>query len=212
MIDATQLIAHWHATWSAQTGRADEALGVRLLAGYAESHRRYHTVQHLAECLGFFALTRTACRHPAEIATALWFHDAIYDTRRHDNEDRCADWASTELGRAGVADPVIERVAGLVLATKHATAPQDPDAQLLVDIDLAIFGADEPRFTEYERQIREEYAWVPDPVFRQKRGEILAGFLARPKLYLTAAVGATREAPARANLRRAISALENEQP
>ena len=60
-------------------------------------------------------------------------------------------------------------------------------------------------FDEYERQVREEYAWVPDPVFRQVRKGILEEFVARPAIFSTAAMrivssrahGAT--SPARSN-------------
>jgi predicted metal-dependent HD superfamily phosphohydrolase len=59
------------------------------------------------------------------------------------------------------------------------------DAAVLCDADLAILGAEPERFDHYDRQIREEYAWVPEPVYRQKRGEVLAGFLERPRIYRT---------------------------
>jgi predicted metal-dependent HD superfamily phosphohydrolase len=44
--------------------------------------------------------------------------------------------------------------------------PEPPDARLLVDVDLAILAAPAPRFEEYERQVRREYDWAPEPAFR----------------------------------------------
>ena len=35
----------------------------------------------------------TEAKYPEEIEFAPWFHDAIYDTKRHDNEAKSADWA-----------------------------------------------------------------------------------------------------------------------
>jgi predicted metal-dependent HD superfamily phosphohydrolase len=100
-----------------------------------------------------------------------------------------------------------ERVYALVMATRHDAAPSKSDAKLVVDVDLSILGAEELRFDEYERQVREEYAWVPEAVFRRERRRILEGFLRRPRIYLTEYFHATREARARFNLERSIKAL-----
>jgi predicted metal-dependent HD superfamily phosphohydrolase len=77
---------------------------------------------------------------------------------------------------------------------------------LLVDIDLAILGASEPRFAEYERQVRDEYAFVPEPLFYEKRRAILQSFLARPRIYSTRHFTNLLERRARMNLARAAQA------
>ena len=113
-----------------------------LLARWAEPHRRYHTPQHLHECLALFERDRALAEHPGEVAIALWFHDAVYDTARHDNEAASADWASRVLLQAGAAPDVAARVHALIMATRHSEVPATADAKLLVDIDLAILGAE----------------------------------------------------------------------
>jgi predicted metal-dependent HD superfamily phosphohydrolase len=183
----------------------DNALLDALLACYREAHRAYHTLQHLDECLDSLALERGHAQRPAEIALALWFHDAIYDVHRHDNEERSADWARQALRAAGADAAAAQRVHDLVMATRHEAQPEEADAQLLVDIDLSILGAPAPRFAEYERQIRIEYAHVPPEVFEPRRRRILGGFLARDPLYLTPSVRARLESQARLNLQRAIA-------
>lgn len=198
---------HWQTAWQALGTVIHEALHAELLTRYAEPHRAYHTQQHLAECLTLFDEVRHLAERPAEIEVALWFHDAIYDVHRHDNEVRSADWARDALLDAGAVVDAADRVEALVLATRHSAAPATPDEQLLVDIDLAILGAAPARFAEYEAQIRVEYAHVPPAVFNEKRGAILAGFLVRPLLYGTPALGARFEATARANLQAAITSL-----
>lgn len=185
--------------------RGGESLQAELLDRYAQPHRAYHSQQHLHECLALFDEFAPLAERPAEVEIALWFHDAIYDVHRHDNEALSADWARSALLEAGAAAGVAERVATLVLATRHSVAPATADEQLLVDIDLAILGAAPARFAEYEAQIRREYAHVPQALFDEKRGAILAGFLARPVLYGTPAVRERFEAVARANLRAALS-------
>jgi predicted metal-dependent HD superfamily phosphohydrolase len=204
-MDAGARRAAWIDAWRALGVAApDEALLAELLSRYGEPHRAYHTLQHLDECLDALARERSHAERPAEIALALWFHDAVYDVQRHDNEQQSADWAQQALRAAGVADAVARRVHALVMATRHDAQPEDGDAQLLVDIDLSILGAPAARFAEYERQIRIEYAHVPPEVFERRRREILGGFLARDPLYLTASVRARLEAQARLNLQQAI--------
>ena len=93
------------------------------------------------------------------------------------------------------------------MATRHAAPATTPDSQLLVDIDLAILGADERTYAEFEVNVRSEYRWVPAILFRRKRAEILESFLARPQIYSTRSFHERYEASARGNLARAIEAL-----
>lgn len=204
----------WRRAWSALVGPGAGtsgpdgpdgiALRDELLAGYAEPQRHYHTQQHLEECLALLEQVRDLAEHPEEVEMALWFHDAIYDVKGSGNEERSAEWAHRALVAAGVAPTAAERVRQLVLVTRHDGVPGNVDEQVLVDIDLAILGAERPRFDEYERQIRDEYAFVPGFLFRRKRRQILRTFLDRPVLYSTAMLRERLEARARENLRRAI--------
>jgi predicted metal-dependent HD superfamily phosphohydrolase len=198
----------WLRAWHGLHARGD-GLAVRddVLARYAEPHRKYHTVQHLEECLSLFESVRDAPDRPAEVEMALWFHDAIYDLQSSQNERRSAAWANEALGAAAVPTPCAARVHDLILVTQHTTVPRTRDEQVLVDIDLSILGAPAPRFAEYERQIREEYAHVPEPIFRLKRRSILKAFLERPSIYSTPALHRQLEARARANLMKAVAGM-----
>ena len=178
-----------------------------IIARWDEPHRRYHSLQHLCECLALFEESRTLASHPGEVAIALWFHDAVYETREHDNEDRSAKWAAQVLTDAGASGDAVVRVQALIMATRHDGAAATADARLVVDIDLAILGAAPARFAEYERQIRDEYAHVPELVFRAKRAEILRGFLLREPLFATPAFAARFEVAAKTNLEAAVTSL-----
>lgn len=199
----------WDA-FGVPSGKA--ALLEQLIHRYAEPHRHYHTLQHLEECLAQLADAHALASHPHEIAYALWFHDAIYDVRSHDNEWQSANWARTEAMAAGIAADAANRIHDLIMDTRHDAKPDTGDGQLLVDIDLSILGAEPARFDEYERQVRAEYAWVPEPVFREKRLAILQGFLDRSCLYNTAYFMQRLEDKARANLRRSVSRLQHGVP
>jgi len=201
----------WRRAWTG-IGAKGEGLALRdaLLDAWNEPQRHYHTLRHLHDCLASFEIepAMAMTEHPAEVEIALWFHDAVYDPRAADNEQRSADWATQALSEASVDAAALVRVHALVMATRHAVEPEGRDAEVLVDIDLAILGAGRERFDEYEVEVREEYAWVPGPVFRHKRRQILAEFLARPRIYATPLFAERLEAAARDNLAHALAALK----
>lgn len=177
-----------------------------LMATYSQKHRHYHTVKHIEHCLRELDSARDLACEPAEVELALWFHDAVYETRASNNEERSADWACELLNRHGVDAARVDRVRMLILATRHEAPAITPDAQLLVDVDLSILGADEVTYAEFEKNVRQEYCWVPSILFRRKRAEILESFLARPRIYNTPPFQRL-EQPARRNLTAAISGL-----
>ncbi len=208
MPDLQHLHHHWLHTWNELQHTPPLGLYEQLLQAYSEPQRHYHTLQHLAECLQLQSESAHLAQRPAEIAIALWFHDAVYDVKAHDNEARSADWAVTALQAAGVSAEVQARAHALIMATEHTAAPLTGDAALLVDIDLAILGAAPARFAEYEWQIRQEYAWVPKDVFMAKRHAVLQEFVARLNIYSTAFLHSKLESAARANLH-AMLKIEN---
>jgi len=197
---------NWNAAWHALgVASPDAALCDELQRRYGEPQRHYHTMQHLGECLAWFEREKAQAERPAEVALALWFHDAIYDVHAHDNEARSADWARQALLEAGVNTNAAERVHALVMATRHDAVPEGRDAELLIDIDLSILGAARTRFDEYERQVHAEYAFVPDEIRLPRRREILQRFLDRKAIYATPRMHAQLEAQARINLQRSIA-------
>lgn len=204
----TDLRQSWDRVWKGVGARDDGDPVFRLLiARYGEPHRKYHSQQHLTECIAAFETVRDLPPHPPEVEAALWFHDSIYDVRRQDNEEQSANWARSALAEAGVPSHTTDLVQSLILVTRHTALPATLDEQLLVDIDLSILGAPKPRFEEYERQIRDEYSYVPGWLFRRKRRAILRTFLDRPRIYSTAHFYEALEKQARDNLNRAIKVL-----
>lgn len=140
---------------------------------------------------------------------AILFHDVVYDATRADNEAASARFAHQMLSDLGVNKAVIARVEALILATRHGEplSRMDGDMALLVDIDLAILAATPDAYAAYAGAIRREYAHVPADQFGSRRAGVLVGFLARPRIYTTAALTGLWEARARANLTAEIAAI-----
>src|SRR4051812_13868951 len=121
----------WRRLWQRLGGGGDPALTFAGVgAAFAEPHPAHHKAAHVADCLQQLDAARALAARPDEVEAALWFHDAVYDPRAADNEERSEAWVARALAGAG-AD-VVGRVAALVLATKHDREPDGPDAALLV--------------------------------------------------------------------------------
>ena len=80
--------------------------------------------------------------------------------------------------------------------------------QIAIDRRLAILGQPVLRFQQYEEDIQHEYAWVPPAPYAEKRGALLAAFLARPSLYATKYFREKYEAQARINLAESLRRLQ----
>jgi predicted metal-dependent HD superfamily phosphohydrolase len=187
------------------------ALRERLAAAYAEPHRRHHTRAHIDALLGGLREHADLATNPALIEAAIWFHDAIYDTRRGDNEALSAKWAERELSALAWPASAVERVAAMVCATQHhdaAAASLDPDTALFLDLDLSVLASPGSAYAAYSDGVRAEYAWVGADAYREGRGHVLRSFLNREAIYLTPELRAAWEDRARHNLARELAALQ----
>lgn len=198
------LSVRWGELWRAVAGSPGDAVYRDLAARYAEPHRAYHSLDHIAGCLGHFDAARHLAAEPLAVELAIWFHDAIYDPRRDDNEARSAALAEAVLLPVGVNEDLSRRVADLIRLTTHGDDDLTGDDALLCDVDLAILGATPEQFNSYNAAIRQEYDWAPAEVFGAGRGWVLARFLARRRIYQTDFFASRLEAQARANLLRAV--------
>jgi predicted metal-dependent HD superfamily phosphohydrolase len=186
-------------------------LFLALASAYAEPARHYHNARHVAESLALAREHRHLAIAPAELELAIWFHDAVYEPKATDNEERSAAWARRALEIRSVPAEAVRRIETMILATK--THPvSDGDTALMLDIDLGILGAPPARFDAYDKAIGLEYAWVEPSLYRQARSSVLAGILQRPFIFQTAAFRRRFETTARANLARALQALDARAP
>ena len=181
----------------------------QLASLYSEPHRHYHTLNHVAACLGWLDPYRHLAADPLCLELALWAHDVIYDPRATDNEARSADWFVQQFADSTLTDQQRARVHELILATIHPHPPTDPDMALLQDIDLSILGADAELYDRYEGWIRQEYDFVPEAAFRKGRSAVLQSFLDQGVIYHTAELREKLELPASENLSSALKNLRD---
>ena len=229
----SELVSGWVGTVRASGGSAAEAdireQGEQLVRRWSEPHRRYHDLAHLAGVLAALdqldpATSAPPAREPvvpqpvpvpdggprAAAVLAAWFHDAVYQGRPGADEEASAALAEEVLPRLAVPAPVVAEVARLVrLTTTHDPEPGDRAGALLVDADLAVLAAGPDAYARYAAAIRQEYAHVPDALFRTGRASVLKALLDRPFLYRTAEGRARWEGAARANVAAELEALSH---
>lgn len=174
---------------------------IEMSRRYCESHRRYHTIEHIAKMLW---VGRTHALTDEQVA-AIWYHDAIYDPHREDNEARSAELASAQLSALGWPPNSVGLVCQMVLDTRTHVPTCDP-SRTVIDLDLYSLAEEREIFERDGRRIRAEYAHIGDDEFHEGRRRFFLELLARDRLYWTS-WGARLEETARLNLRRALRDL-----
>lgn len=196
---------------------------------YTSPTRHYHSLTHVHALLALLSTHRPSFSDPDAIEAAIWFHDAVYNSRDKPpaNEAASANLAVEHLRAAGWAEERVERVRVMILATAGHVVPTKEklgvgdgagvndgeregavrDAEMFLDMDLSVLGGGEEEFDEYERGVRAEYEWVGEEGWRKGRGEVLRGFLGRERIFYSELFGLLLEERARGNLRRAVARL-----
>lgn len=198
-----------------------EAECMFLIRSWTEPHRAYHGLRHVAEMLSVLRRLGRAMptldEHSLLLARmATWYHDVIYDPRATpgSNEQRSATLARDHLHRLGAENDDVDAIETLVLMTLDHRAQELPTglpAELLDafhDADLWILSSPAQRYREYARQVRDEYAHVPAPLFASGRVIILRDFMARDHVFRTPHACAFWESSARDNVAAEITSLE----
>ncbi|MGB3414543.1 MAG: DUF4031 domain-containing protein [Microbacteriaceae bacterium] len=201
---------------SATAKQSWSALGEELLGRWNESHRSYHDERHLEDVL--LALNHLEVRGaqiPVTTFLAAWFHDAVYAGNAGQDEQDSAELAQRSLLGQKLEASLAKQLAELILATtpgsnalEHFEPSLAASAEYLLDADLSIFASSDERYLEYSAAVRDEYAEVPESVFRKARARILRNYLERDSIYFTPEARQLWQSRARENLIREIAVLE----
>jgi predicted metal-dependent HD superfamily phosphohydrolase len=190
-----------------------DEIRAELERAYAAPGRHYHDLRHIAALLVLAKDHAAVLTDPAAVEAAIWFHDAVYDTCRDDNEAKSADLAVERLrGRCAAAR--IACIVAMIRATATHVVPSALDERaaqdciLVLDMDLSILGSAPDAYAAYVAAVRREYAWVPEDRWIDGRRKVLERFLARPRIYASPVFQHTHEAAARANMGAELAQLQ----
>lgn len=170
---------------------------------YTQKSRYYHDFRHIADLLALEAAYGQSLKSPETVRFAIWYHDAIYNGSRSDNEEKSAQMAEARMTTLGVAPDVIQQTASLIRATaSHVLTPDvdHSDGKFFMDIDLAVLARPREVYATYMKQVRQEYKMYPDLLYKPGRKKVLRKMLEMPRIYKTDLFHDMWETKARENL------------
>jgi predicted metal-dependent HD superfamily phosphohydrolase len=188
-------------------------LRAQLIEIYSGPDRHYHDLRHIETLLALASQHARDINDTAAVEAAIWLHDAVYDTRKSDNEAQSAELAA-RLMTGTVGDERLANITAMIRASASHLVPESMSASaahdcgLFLDMDLAILAGPHEEFAAYERAVRMEYGWVPEGDWIAGRSKVLRKFLARPFIYASPQFRRTHEEAARSNLTRSLAALD----
>ena len=165
-----------------------------LYLAYGSKDRYYHNLEHLQDLYwqlnGFL---------DSVYEFAIFYHDAIYDVTKDNNEEQSAKLALNRLQSLKVPFGLVKKVESIILDTKSHT-PTMQESAMLLDADLAILGASRDKYIKYLQNIQKEYASFNKEQFIEGRVSVIEHFLAKKQIYTTTHFYQKLEFKARENL------------
>eukprot|EP01117_Protostelium_nocturnum_P003030 TRINITY_DN13961_c0_g1_i1.p1 TRINITY_DN13961_c0_g1~~TRINITY_DN13961_c0_g1_i1.p1 ORF type:complete len:231 (+),score=54.22 TRINITY_DN13961_c0_g1_i1:50-694(+) len=184
----------------------------RLKAFYEEKSRYYHNISHVISMLSLLEEYRSSVRKPVHVALAIWFHDAIYDATKNDNEEKSVQLFEVFAIDLNLSAELTKEISSYIIATKsHKTNSENSenrDLAFFLDFDVSILGKEEEEYDQYSVQIRKEYSHVSNQDYRVGREKVLNS-LSEGNVFATKEFRDRFEEKAKANMKREIQLLQS---
>jgi predicted metal-dependent HD superfamily phosphohydrolase len=178
-----------------------------LLELYTADKRVYHDITHIISLLKRWEESKLNINDDDVVYLAIWFHDAIFDTWRSDNEEKSAEMAAEFLAKTSFPPDRIDKVVKYIIATKTHESTDENDLNYFLDIDLSILGSEETIYDIYTKQISDEYSFYPSFLYNRGRRKVLNSFLEKEFIYKTEEYRSKLEEQARVNIARELESL-----
>jgi len=142
---------------------------------WREPHRYYHNIDHLILILKDIEkdidFKHLSIYEKHAILLAAFFHDAVYDPKKDDNEEK-----SVKIFRFAFknTDPkMTSTVSDLIMVTKYRKRPITKLKRILWDADNAGFKKGYSWLFKTEKLIQKEYSYLPKEKFREGKIKFL---------------------------------------
>lgn len=140
-----------------------------VLKRYQEHHRYYHTVNHLTDVISYLLNENVL---DDELFLASVYHDAVYNPKANDNEEKSAELFLNESKHSKLNKSQIDLVYQLILDTK-THKPSNLKSEFLIQADLNILNQPLSKLLEYEHQIFKEYQFADFKIYQKNRIDVL---------------------------------------
>ncbi len=174
---------------------------------YSSPKRYYHDITHITNLLKLWESNKNKLGDEEIVYLVIWFHDAIYDSWKSDNEELSAEMAKEFLIKINYPIYKIDKIGQYILATKTHESNGDSDLDFFLDFDLSILGADETIYDIYAQQIRDEFSFYPNFLYNRGRRKVLNAILEKKSIYKTDEFRSLLENQARLNIQRELDSL-----
>lgn len=178
-----------------------EELWKEIVSKHSDRKRHYHTLEHLHAMLDQLKDVQQELEHWDAVLFALYYHDAVYKSRRSDNEEQSAALAERRMRELNVPEALIGHCHALILATKKHEHSDVDDINYFTDADLSILGQRRELYMEYMQQVRKEYSVYPDFLYKPGRRKVVQHFLSMERIFKTDYFFQRLEEEAKSNLR-----------
>jgi predicted metal-dependent HD superfamily phosphohydrolase len=205
-----RFIALWARSCAPRQATNTSHIWQNLVKFYGESHRAYHTLEHIEDCLDALDQAKDELDNVDQVELAIWFHDIIFAPGQADNEERSAEYfQSVAIGN--LSGQQIFSVCELIMATMHhhhrIKPPGSVDSQFMVDIDLSSFGLGEKAFAENTDKLRLEQPGQSTEEFERATMGFFHSLLQRERIYYTRFFFELLEEKARNNILAALKRM-----
>lgn len=184
-----------------------EMLWTEIETNYSNKKRHYHTLEHLDSLLKQLKELKSQIVNWNTVLFSIYYHDIIYNALKSDNEEKSALLAAKRMKSISVPDNVIESCRSQILATKTHLVSPDKDTNLFTDADLSVLGRDWNSYSAYCEQVRKEYSFFPDLIYKPGRKKVLMHFLKMDRIFKTDYFFEKFESQARKNLQHELEEL-----
>ena len=171
-----------------------------IVFNYNDSRRYYHNLAHLDNLNEQLLPVRQQIEDWQTVVLSVAYHDIIYNTLKHDNEEKSAAFAADRLTQLALPSTQIEKCRQQILSTKEHQVSDDTDTNYFTDADLSILGFDNNSYLKYAEQIRKEYQYYPDFLYQPGRRKVLIHFLKMEAIFKTKYFHDKYEEQARVNI------------
>jgi predicted metal-dependent HD superfamily phosphohydrolase len=186
---------------------SNSKLWLQIVEAYSESHRHYHTLEHLAYMHQQLFEVRSEIQNWDTVIFSLFYHDFKYNVLSKQNEEDSAKVAVDVMSSLNVPRAIIENCSLQIKATKSHNLSESSDTNYFVDADLAILGKDWDGYRLYAQQVRKEYSIYPDILYKPGRKKVLQHFLQMDRIFKTDYFFEKFEDQAKLNLQRELNSL-----